>query len=88
MIGANGAGKATLLRLVCRELLPQRGTIRAPDHVFYCARRTDDPPLELGAFLASWDGAAGEGIPVAPRRGWRREEGAIVSRSAERGAAW
>ncbi|MGD9841136.1 MAG: ATP-binding cassette domain-containing protein, partial [Candidatus Bipolaricaulis sp.] len=34
VIGANGAGNTTLLRLVCRELLPQRGTISAPDHVF------------------------------------------------------
>lgn len=58
VIGANGAGKTTLLRLACRELLPQRGTIRAPDHVVYCVQRTDDPPPELGAFLASWDGVS------------------------------
>ncbi|MDD5453334.1 MAG: ATP-binding cassette domain-containing protein [Candidatus Bipolaricaulis sp.] len=58
VIGANGAGKTTLLRLACRELLPQRGTIRAPDHVVYCVQRTDDPPPELGVFLASWDGVS------------------------------
>ncbi|HNR24035.1 MAG TPA: hypothetical protein PKG50_01195 [Candidatus Bipolaricaulis anaerobius] len=69
MIGANGAGTTTLLRLACRELLPQRGVIRAPDHVLYCAQRTDDPPPELGAFLASWDGAAGAGRTFRLRQG-------------------
>jgi len=56
VIGANGAGKTTLLRLACRELLPQQGVILAPDHVVYCAQRTDEPPPELGGFLAAGDG--------------------------------
>lgn len=60
VIGANGAGKTTLLRLACRELLPQQGVILAPDHVVYCAQRTDAPPARLGEFLVAWDSGSFE----------------------------
>jgi len=56
VIGANGAGKTTLLRLACRELVPQRGTVLAPDHAGYCPQRTDDPPPRLAELIQAGDG--------------------------------
>jgi ATPase subunit of ABC transporter with duplicated ATPase domains len=58
VVGANGSGKTTLLRLACGELLPREGSIAAPSSVVYCPQRTDDPPSDLHALLASSDGAA------------------------------
>ena len=53
VIGPNGSGKTTLLRLACGQLAPVTGDVRAPDTVVYCPQRTDDPPTDLPAFIAS-----------------------------------
>ena len=58
IVGANGSGKTTLLRIACGELKPREGTVSAPSSVVYCPQRTDDPPPDLDAFLASIDGDA------------------------------
>jgi len=58
VVGANGSGKTTLLRLACGELAPREGSIATPPSVVYCPQRTDDPPADLDALLASSDGVA------------------------------
>lgn len=58
LIGENGCGKTTLLRLACGELGPRRGRIDAPAARTYCPQRTDAPMPESADFLASNDGEA------------------------------
>jgi ATPase subunit of ABC transporter with duplicated ATPase domains len=58
VIGENGCGKTTLLRLACRELEPRRGRIDAPSSHVYCPQRTDKPMPESSTFLAAGDGQA------------------------------
>ena len=58
VIGENGCGKTTLLRLACRELEPRRGRIDAPSSHVYCPQRTDKPMPESSTFLAAGDGEA------------------------------
>jgi macrolide transport system ATP-binding/permease protein len=53
IVGANGSGKSSLLRLAAGELTPQQGHIHRPGRVVYCAQRTDDPPAMLQEFLSS-----------------------------------
>lgn len=55
IVGANGTGKTTLLRLALGELSPDEGTIRRPRRIACCPQRTDDPPAGLEAFLSSAD---------------------------------
>lgn len=46
IVGANGTGKTTILRLASGELKPQAGHVRIPGSAVYCEQRTDDlPPL-------------------------------------------
>ena len=58
VIGANGTGKTTLLRLACGELEPQQGFAHRPPRAIYCAQRTDFPPGRFERFIASTDGDA------------------------------
>jgi len=58
VIGPNGSGKTTFLRLSCEELEPKRGRIDRPSRALYCPQRTDDPMTELEEFLESVDGEA------------------------------
>jgi ATPase subunit of ABC transporter with duplicated ATPase domains len=60
IVGANGAGKTTVLRLATGELRALRGSVQAPASALYCPQRTDDPPPLLDAFLNAADGAAAE----------------------------
>lgn len=53
VIGANGTGKTTLLRLAVGELVPTSGRISYGSRIAYCPQRTDDPPAELPALLES-----------------------------------
>jgi ATPase subunit of ABC transporter with duplicated ATPase domains len=58
VIGPNGIGKTTLLRLACGLLVPQRGRIVSPGAAALCDQRTDDPPDALPEFMAAWDARA------------------------------
>lgn len=58
VLGANGAGKTTLLRLLCGQLTPSAGRIEGGGAAVFCEQRTDDPPLDLEAFLEDWDADA------------------------------
>jgi len=58
VIGPNGVGKTTILRLACRELQPTRGLIRSPESGVYCSQRTDGPSDDAGAFMDAQDGLA------------------------------
>jgi ATPase subunit of ABC transporter with duplicated ATPase domains len=51
VVGANGLGKTTLLKLAAGILKPQAGTVQRPSRLLYCPQRTDDPPEELEALL-------------------------------------
>ena len=51
IIGANGVGKTTLLKLATRELTPDAGEIDAPGPAHYCEQRTDTRPANLEAML-------------------------------------
>ena len=51
IVGANGTGKTTLLRLAAGELEPSRGHIRQLGAARYAVQRTDEPPEDLAAFL-------------------------------------
>lgn len=55
IIGANGTGKTTLLRLVCGELTPEAGALHVPGRAVLCVQRTDSPPAGLDAFLGATD---------------------------------
>ena len=58
IVGANGCGKTTLLRLASGELEPADGTISRPASALYVVQRTDDPPEGMAEFFASSDAEA------------------------------
>ncbi len=47
IVGANGVGKSTLLKLAVGDLEPQSGQVCRPASARYCAQRTDEPPEAL-----------------------------------------
>jgi macrolide transport system ATP-binding/permease protein len=53
IIGANGSGKTTVLRLATGELAPVSGVISGVENVIHCPQRTDDAPEMLRDFLES-----------------------------------
>lgn len=55
IVGANGCGKTTLLRLAVGELDPTAGRIEGGRQGLYCEQRTDTPPAQLGAMLQAGD---------------------------------
>ena len=54
VIGANGTGKTTLLKLATGILTPQQGQIDHPSRTVYCPQRTDDMPPNFADFLSSY----------------------------------
>lgn len=53
IVGANGTGKTTLLKLAASSLEPDDGLIQAPRRAVYCPQRTDAPPERFDAFLSA-----------------------------------
>jgi ATPase subunit of ABC transporter with duplicated ATPase domains len=61
LVGENGAGKTTVLRLVAGELAPDEGAIRiepADATVALCAEEVDAPGADVGGLAASCDPGA------------------------------
>lgn len=55
IIGANGAGKTTFLKLCINELKIQEGNIFSPQFSIYCEQRTDCCPDKIENFIYSKD---------------------------------
>ncbi len=53
IVGANGTGKTTLMKLATGELSPDVGRVERPDSTVYCPQRTDSPPERFEEFLAA-----------------------------------
>ena len=53
IIGANGTGKTTFMKLAAGLLQPQQGRIKRIGQLVFCEQRTDDAPEQLPSFLAS-----------------------------------
>ena len=60
IVGANGVGKTTLLRLATGDLAPRRGSVQIPGDAIYCPQRTDDAPPLFDALIRATDGDAYE----------------------------
>jgi ATPase subunit of ABC transporter with duplicated ATPase domains len=60
VVGANGTGKTTLLRIVAGELAPSAGTVQGAHDAVYCEQRTDAPPSGLGELLDDFEPEAFE----------------------------
>ena len=58
VVGANGAGKTTILKLATGELTPDQGQVQAPTGAIYCPQRTDEPPVGLEELLEAFAGEA------------------------------
>ena len=44
IVGANGSGKTTVLKLATGQLIPRCGSVQIPGESVYCPQRTDDFP--------------------------------------------
>ncbi len=58
VVGANGAGKTTFLKLATGLLAPLAGRVASPPRVLYCSQRMEAPPEELPAFMESFEKSA------------------------------
>jgi macrolide transport system ATP-binding/permease protein len=47
IVGANGVGKSTVLKLATGGLKPQQGRVIIPESAIYCQQRTDNAPGQL-----------------------------------------
>ncbi len=55
VIGANGAGKSTFLKLATGMLKPDSGTVIFPENTIYCSQRTDVIPENFDSFVESYN---------------------------------
>ena len=60
VVGVNGAGKTTVLKLAAGMLTPQQGHAHIPENAIYCPQRTDDAPEGLTELMSSVDSDACE----------------------------
>lgn len=58
VVGANGTGKTTILKLGSGLLEPREGRIQLPGSAIYCAQRTDDVPELLELLIEAGDTVA------------------------------
>lgn len=58
LIGANGGGKSTLLKLACDQLKPLSGAVLHPKLCIYVPQRTDEIPPTYADFALSYDALA------------------------------
>lgn len=55
VVGANGVGKTTVLKLATGGLEPRAGHVRVPGSTIYCEQRTDDIPDMLEDMIEATD---------------------------------
>jgi len=60
IVGANGVGKSTILKLATGGLKPQKGRVVLLDFAIYCPQRTDMVPEHLYELIHAMDGDAFE----------------------------
>ena len=53
IVGANGVGKSTILKLATGLLKPREGFVAAPSSAVYCEQRTDSVPASFEEFVAA-----------------------------------
>jgi len=53
IVGANGSGKTTFLRLAAGYLKAQKGSVQRPGPIVFCPQRTDDLPEQLPLLISS-----------------------------------
>ena len=58
IVGANGAGKTTFLKLATGLLTPDKGMVQTPANSVYCPQRTDDQPENFALLLRAASKAA------------------------------
>lgn len=58
VIGANGGGKSTILKLACRQLVPHFGSVVSPDACVYVSQRTEEIPRSYASFAYAYDSLA------------------------------
>lgn len=55
IIGANGSGKTTFLKLASKQLIPTTGRVESFGLNYYCEQRTDFPPSSYQELIGSYD---------------------------------
>ena len=74
LVGRNGTGKSTLLRLIAGELAPTRGSIQVSGRLAYLPQ---DFALAVDRRVDEVLGIAGNARRTAGDRAWRRPRGAV-----------
>jgi lincosamide and streptogramin A transport system ATP-binding/permease protein len=74
LVGRNGVGKTTLLRLISGDLVPTRGDIRVPVETYYFPYDAPDSDMSVRDLVRD---------AVAPFRTWERDIDALLKRKDE-----